>query len=179
MKPPATAAFTSTPRMKAFRKAMPAFKTFAGGPWFEEDCDWCAVALVFAAEFAAAHPGRDVIEDAKRTLRDYQPDVYEAFYGVTLQPGQSRARDERAWWEANKTRLIAVSACGDWHKDCPAGMVLVSACVGGRHWQTYQYCGEMRQFLVPADDYQNRSPFGFAFDEGRYAELQTAASASA
>ncbi|MCX7428804.1 MAG: hypothetical protein NTW96_24660 [Planctomycetia bacterium] len=37
--------------MRRFRNALPRFKTFAGGPWFEEDCDACSVVVVFPEAF--------------------------------------------------------------------------------------------------------------------------------
>lgn len=30
------------------------FEPFAGWPWFEEDCDWCLVALAFPEHFPAS-----------------------------------------------------------------------------------------------------------------------------
>ena len=37
----------SPARMREFRKALPDFQTFAGGPWFEEDCDAAVIPVVF------------------------------------------------------------------------------------------------------------------------------------
>jgi hypothetical protein len=37
----------SAGRMAQFRQTFPWFETFAGGPWFEEDCDYCVVVLAF------------------------------------------------------------------------------------------------------------------------------------
>lgn len=38
-------------RMSAVHARFPHFGTFAGGPWFEEDCDWAVVALTFPELF--------------------------------------------------------------------------------------------------------------------------------
>ncbi len=37
----------SPSRMRQFRQTFPSFEPFAGGPWFEEDCDYCIVVLAF------------------------------------------------------------------------------------------------------------------------------------
>lgn len=39
-------------RMSAVFARFPHFRTFAGGPWFEEDCDWAIVALTFPEHFS-------------------------------------------------------------------------------------------------------------------------------
>jgi hypothetical protein len=52
------------------RAAMPAqlrdFQTFAGGNWYEEDCDWCVVALAFPEYFSA-----DVLDAARLTYKGW------------------------------------------------------------------------------------------------------------
>ena len=37
----------SAKRMKAIQSKFPGLKTFAGGNWFEEDCDWAYVVATF------------------------------------------------------------------------------------------------------------------------------------
>ena len=39
-------------------------KTFAGGPWFEEDCDWAMVAVTFPNYFST-----DSVKDATAMLK--------------------------------------------------------------------------------------------------------------
>ncbi len=54
-------------------------KTFAGGNWYEEDCDWCLVYLAFPEVFQK-HDGRfaENTEAAKRTFDRYiRPDLPE------------------------------------------------------------------------------------------------------
>jgi hypothetical protein len=41
-------------RQREFETKLPTFKPFAGKPWYEEDCDWCAIAIVFPQHFAAS-----------------------------------------------------------------------------------------------------------------------------
>jgi hypothetical protein len=73
---------------------VPAYMRRAGG-WYEEDCDWAIVATVFPEVFIPHDkdeaPKR--LESARTTLRNWHPDSYERFYGVTLQPGESYKRD--------------------------------------------------------------------------------------
>ena len=42
-------------RQARVEKRFPAFRTFAGGPWYEEDQDWAVVALAFPEHFDAYH----------------------------------------------------------------------------------------------------------------------------
>jgi hypothetical protein len=53
-------------------------RSFAGGAWFEEDCDWAVVCLVFPREFCAAIPAdratpAEVIQAARNILERYNP----------------------------------------------------------------------------------------------------------
>jgi|TARA_Y100000310_G_scaffold340457_1_gene436317 hypothetical protein len=41
-------------RQAAVKAKFPWFTSWAGGPWYEEDCDWCVVVLVFADEYQGA-----------------------------------------------------------------------------------------------------------------------------
>lgn len=38
-------------RQRTVRRALPDFDTWAGGPWYEEDCDWAVVAVIFSEHF--------------------------------------------------------------------------------------------------------------------------------
>lgn len=53
------------------QKQMPAKyrETFAGGPWYEEDCDWARVAVTFPDCFTAA-----VVKAAKESLERWSPE---------------------------------------------------------------------------------------------------------
>jgi hypothetical protein len=59
--------------------------------WYEEDCDYALVVTAFPDRFT-----EKMRESAKRTLKDWRPDAYEAEYGVTLVPGESYTKDARA-----------------------------------------------------------------------------------
>jgi len=43
----------SAARMNIVRALFRGFVTFAGGPWFEEDCDYCVVVLAFQDVFTS------------------------------------------------------------------------------------------------------------------------------
>jgi hypothetical protein len=59
---------------EARRKAMPepyrSIETFAGGNWYEEDCDWCLLVLSFPEEFIFKY-GEGVISEAENTYNNY------------------------------------------------------------------------------------------------------------
>lgn len=59
--------------------------------WYEEDCDWSLVVTAFPQHF-----DDKTREAAKRTLKAWKPEAYEAEYGVTLAPGESYMKDARA-----------------------------------------------------------------------------------
>jgi hypothetical protein len=54
--------------------------------WYEEDCDWALVAIAFPSYFAKEY------DQAKDTVRNWHPDRYEKFFGVTLKPEESYMR---------------------------------------------------------------------------------------
>lgn len=83
-------------------KQMPPYmlNTCAGRGWYEEDCDWAMPAVVFAADFAAdaVRRGKNpeaAAELARKTLRNWKPEVYELFFSVTLKPGESYIRNRQ------------------------------------------------------------------------------------
>jgi hypothetical protein len=158
--------------------AMPAYmagkKFTEGRSAYEEDCDWCMPALVFEPEFRAfltktgSPDVETVFKSAKETLRHWLPDAYEIFYGVTLQPGESRERDQQKFNIDNKANWITTAAWGDWKNGVPKGMVGVCTRLGGR---SSANSSAERYFLVPADEYRGGAlPFGFVIDPDRHAE---------
>lgn len=56
---------------------------------YEEDCDWAIVATVFGDYFTEKQR-----RHARNILRDWNPKMYEQFYGVTLGPGLSYIKDQ-------------------------------------------------------------------------------------
>ena len=132
------------------------------GGWYEEDSDWNRVYLVFFAELGYSEEDKK-IQACKQTLADWQPALYEEFYGVTLSEGQSQQRDRDNWYQENQHKLLSYSARSQ------NGMVKVWAAIGGRTGNSLPK-GE-RQFLVPSDEYDNRT-YAFVVDPTRHQEVQ-------
>lgn len=162
--------------------------------WYEEDVDWAipvcmwpklSMALAVAENECrrrcdeAMFPvwndeqmvarAANTLEQAKRTVRNSYPDFYERFYGVTLQPGESHARDEAAFYAQHANDWIVISAVGDHHPKVPKGMIFVLARLGGRGSADAGRAD--RCFLVTEADYQLPRTFGFVVDAARHQEV--------
>lgn len=146
--------------------AVPDYMRRAGG-WYEEDCDWAIVATVHPIAFKN---DPKALEDARRSLCGWHPDEYERWYGVELQPGESRVKDERRFHVEHANDLLVLAAWGDWHDKVPAGMVGVVASTGGSRTAGRE---AHRYFLVPQDEYNDkeRRRFSFIVDPTRYQEI--------
>jgi len=128
--------------------------------WYEEDCEWARVALGFPDLFTAYEK-----KAAEQTLRTYEPNVWEAFYGRTLLPGESRARDDERFLEANKDRLLVISASS--HDE---NLVKVYATLGGaRSVGLKQHI-----FLVDRGEYERNRATAFVIDPERHQEITDA-----
>ena len=139
----------------ARNRAMPEALRLPGG-WYEEDVAWTRLALGHPALFTDMER-----RDAHLLLRNFDPDTYEAATGTVLEPGQSRAKDERAFKAVHADDLLSVSALNS--REHP-GMVEVQATPGGDRSL------EARKFLVPAADYAARS-FSFVVDPALHEEV--------
>lgn len=129
----------------------------AADGFYEEDCDWAAVAQAFPELFTDYE--RSAAQD---TIRNWHPDAWEAIHGTTLEPGQSREKDRRAFEERHAADWIVVSAI---HSDQVSGFTEVVATIGGK-----RSAGVVsRRFLVPRDEYGiDGNRFGFVIDEARH-----------
>jgi hypothetical protein len=133
------------------------------GGWYEEDCDWAIVAITFASKFPAVWD-EDSLAAAHSTMKDGDPDTYQAVTGVVLTLEDSRELRRRKFQEDSPRLYDVLAAWGDWHPDVPAGFVAVCAKVGGRGADTLQ-----SYFLVPKAEYV-QGEFGFVFAPGVYPE---------
>lgn len=125
--------------------------------WYEEDCDWAKVAIAFPQHFEV-----QTVLHAMDMLRNYEWRTYEQHFGVELQKGESKLKDEYMFLQANKNKFIARAAYGDWHEKVPAGMVGITA----------QRGSETKNFLVPAEEYAKRSEtYGIFVVEKNYQEM--------
>lgn len=119
----------------------------ADGSFYEEDCCWCVVGIVFPEAFDEA--GQTA---AKDTLRNWFPALYERHYGVTLQPGESSKKDEQTFERETADKYTVRAAWGDWEETTPEGFVTVCA--------TRKADGPNapeKHFLIPSAEYVNPS----------------------
>jgi len=151
--------FYGTPSHGGFKvpaemqRGMPEVLRLPGG-WYEEDGEWARVALAFPDRFTAWE--RQLAEE---TVRNHSPEAWEAFYGRALTPGESHARDQKAWHDQHADRMVVVSAT---FAEGDRSRVVATARLGGRH-------GERAEtFLVAAAEYERRGRFGFVIDPERH-----------
>ncbi len=134
--------------------------------WYEEDCEWAIVAVTFQQYFKP-----EQIDSAINTLKNWFPDEYEIVAGEKLTAEESSRRAESEFLEANKDKYIVYAAYGDWHDKVPAGFVGVCAVRGGRLFNGNLASDDKKCFLVPADEYKSKSPYGFVADVNRHQEI--------
>lgn len=129
----------------------------AADGFYEEDCDWAAVAQAFPELFTDHE--RSAADD---TIRNWHPAAWEAIHGAILDPGQSREKDRLAFEERHAADWIVVSAL---HSDQAPGFTEVVATIGGKRGVG----AVSRRFLVPRDEYGiDGGRFGFVIDEARH-----------
>lgn len=129
--------------------------------WYEEDCEWAKVAFSFPSLFTTKER-----RSAAATLRNDEPDAWEAILGVVLLPGESCEKDRRRFYRDHRDRWIVISATRT--EDDPT-MVQCTASRGG-----VRTAGELRTYLVPHAEYAP-GQFGFVIDESRHRTVDTGA----
>lgn len=130
----------------------------APGGWYEEDCEWCWVALALPNYFKPAD-----VAWAERIAKDTFPERYESLTGRKLAISESRTLRRRAFAESHAGDYVTRSAWGDWHRDVPNGYVAVFA---------RRACdGDARCFLVPACEYVQPQDGSFVVDLDRHPEI--------
>jgi hypothetical protein len=132
---------------------MPAALRNHGG-WYEEDAEWAKVATAFPALFTDYER-----EHVERTLRDWNPDAWEAVYGLSLDPSESFVRDRQHFELAHARDWVVIAAISS--RD-HLGQVECIAARGGDRRATNR-----RSFLVPADEYRI-GRHGFVIDPERH-----------
>ncbi len=126
----------------------------AADGWYEEDCDWAAVAQAFPELFTDFEK-----RCAERAIRDWYPDAWEAIHGRAIQPGESHEKDRRTFEQDHASDWVVISAiCSDQHP----GMTECVATLGGGRRAAVQ-----RRFLVASDEYCV-GRFGFVINEARH-----------
>ncbi len=135
-------------------KQMPAALRLGRRRWFEEDCEAALVGLAFADDLEFTDSRRD---DLAAVVANWFPTNWEAYFGRTLEPGESYLRDKETFEAATADQFVVDSALGDWHEDVPAGLVGVTA--------LRRSDGIRGKFLVAAERYSRRDRFGYVIDE--------------
>lgn len=127
------------------------------GGWYEEDCEAAVVAHTFPHLFTTYER-----QKARRTLIDWTPYAFMKATGETIATQDSRGLRQEAFADTNRERWVVTSALtceGD------PDTVRCHAKLGGDRGNA-----ETRIFLVPADEYAARGPFGFVVDVDRHQE---------
>lgn len=101
---------------------MPEYMRLSAGNWrgaFEEDINMNVVLLYFRQEFidnesteCYANGFREICANEEKfktvvkIVKDWLPDIYEKYFGVVLQEGESRAKDEQIHNERYKNNFV-------------------------------------------------------------------------
>lgn len=126
-----------------------------GGGYYEEDEAWAIVAFTFPDLFTTFERGC-----AEKSIKDSYPVAWETITGTVLSPGDSRKKDDLAFFERHAADWIVASAI---RSDQHPGFTEVIATQGGRHGHDV----ERRRFLIPSEAYR-MDRFGFVIDTNRY-----------
>ncbi len=141
--------------------AMPKEFRQSGG-WYEEDCEAAMPMLVFADDLGYDEKRK---ADLIGVVKNWFPDEYEAVTGEIIPPGESHTKDERTFEREHANDMVTYSAIGN-----DDGTVRVSACRGGR--RAWSLGADTYIYNVPAEEYEQRSQFGFIVDESRYEPVE-------
>jgi len=141
--------------------AMPKEFRQSGG-WYEEDCEAALPMLFFADDLRYDDKRKaDLIGVVKRWF----PDEYEAVTGEIIPPGESHTKDERTFEREHANDMVAYLAIPNGE-----GTMRVSASRGGR--RAWSLGADTYIYNVPAEEYEQRSQFGFVVDESRYEPVE-------
>ncbi|MBB3862522.1 hypothetical protein GGQ88_003823 [Novosphingobium hassiacum] len=124
------------------------------GGWYEEDGDWARVAAGYPDLFTDREKAQ-----ADRTLRDWEPDAWEAVHDRTLSAEESFVRDRQRFECEHANDWVVISAV---RSDLCPGFVETVATIGGSRDQVAK-C----RFLVPEGEY-SAGAHGFVIDAARH-----------
>jgi hypothetical protein len=134
---------------------------YSGYYCFEEDCAYAIP--VFIMDIPLLPNANHSI--AEKTVKNWYPDIYEAFTKIKLNLEDSWMLRKRKHIEDIKDKMVAVAASSTTNN-----MVIVTACKGGRD-ENGNYKGKCFEYLVSSEDYSRRSKYEFTdfiFDHGDY-----------
>ena len=139
---------------KKLNNTIPAYMKNKNG-WYEEDCEWCKVAVTFPEAFLKEYVS------ALDTLRNWYPDEYEKHFGVLPRISESHVLKERVFARDNANKYVVVSTIL-----ADNDMVECYAVKGGR-LENGRYASEdHKTFLVPKAEYK----IPFVIDINRHKE---------
>lgn len=127
------------------------------GGWYEEDGDWARVAIGYPDLFTDRERAL-----ADRTMRDWEPDAWEAIHGRVLTPDESFVRDREQFEREHAQDWVVIAAI---RSTTQPGFVETIATIGGRRDGS-----ERHSYLVPAEQY-SAGRHGFVIDPGRHSRL--------
>lgn len=138
---------------------------YGGGGWFEEDCEWALVALSFPSGL-----DEKTMENARSAVKNYHPHAYMAVTGekLTRKDSSKLAEDEDRAAAAGKYVVVSAIGSGSTFGGrfiVPEGWVGCFAVLGGRDKHGRYDESTARYFLVPHDEYQTRTSFGFIIEK--------------
>ena len=88
-------------RVAQFRLSLPTFAPFAGWPWFEEDCDVCAVVVVFWPLFEPNQVFGAIRQVRSMAERDYSADWAAVVKFIESTPALLRIEEQEGARHAN------------------------------------------------------------------------------
>jgi len=127
------------------------------GGWYEEDCEVAKVIAGLPELFSEEDVGAAIA-----SLKNWNPDEYEAWTGKEIPLSESGVKRERAFKEANQQNFVTRAAWGDWKAGVPKGMVGVLACRASDGAEGY--------FLIPQGEYAARAG-AFVVDLARHQQV--------
>jgi len=126
------------------------------GGWYEEDCEWAIVALIFPEAF----PGQE--GQVLTIIKNNWPESYTIWSGKPVTLDESYELRRQHFRAVTASKFVVRAAWGDWHPNVPSGMVGVLA----RKFEPE----EEAYFLIKVDEYGDADkPFGFVIDPKRHA----------
>ncbi len=119
--------------------------------WYEEDCCYAKVMIIFPHRFEAKH-----VQGAIDSFRNWEWQAYEKHYQVVLKTGESYTKDQDVFQQIHKNDFIVTSAMASTGSDLVKVRALNS---------TTQ---EAKWFMVPSSEYK----MDFVIDLEKHEEVE-------
>ena len=116
--------------------------------WYEEDVEFC-IPYIFIPELKQ---DLKTYNAAIYSFKNFYPDDYEKVFNTKLIIGESYKRDQETFYKRNVNNWVGISAI-----KVSDDKVKVVASIGGKRGNDIP----KKEFFVDADEYKNRSQFGY------------------